>query len=86
MVRLKIDRHRRLNKRLFPILPNLVHFSPQTIEIRVNYGLTVKILNWFEPKTDLSIEAWPSQKLATKNGKARLEGPRAWHHYQVERY
>jgi hypothetical protein len=48
MVRLKFDRHRRLNKRLFPILPNLVHFSPQTIEIRVNYGLGTSAFSEFD--------------------------------------
>jgi hypothetical protein len=29
-----------LDKRLFPVFPKLVHFSPQTIKIRENHGLS----------------------------------------------
>jgi hypothetical protein len=39
-----------LNSRLFPVFPKLVHFSPQTIEIRENHGLSYSAFPEFDFK------------------------------------
>ena len=39
-----------LDKRLFSVFPKLVHFSSQTIQVRVNYGLSDSAFSEFDFK------------------------------------